>query len=243
MSNERLKENPVKLLKKYFSKNYIKNIYSFKDIPHCLIDAKVYSIIIPFIVLNDNIYILIEKRSAFVKQPFELSFPGGQKEEHEYSALVAALRECEEEIGLARQSFSKIKFCGFFANLKTVIYVFSAMVKAKICKKIEKQLKFNLNEERKVIFQNENEVERVILFPFEILTFSPKEFNIEYKGYFEKLPESENLKNIINKSYLKDGFYLPYKRPIRYWEYEGEILWGYSADIIDIVIKRIINSS
>ncbi|MFN6991089.1 MAG: NUDIX domain-containing protein [Fervidobacterium sp.] len=242
MYNERLKENLKKLVKKYFSKDYIKNIDSFKDTPHCLVDAKVYSIIIPFIIVNDDIYILLEKRSAFVKQPFELSFPGGQKEEHEDSSLISALRECEEEIGLARQSFSKIKFCGFFANLKTVIYVFSAMVKPEICRKIEKQLKFNSNEKSKVIFQNENEVEKIILFPFEILTFPPKEFNIEYKGHINNLPDNINFKNIIIKNYLNEGFYLPYIRKISYWEYEDEILWGYSADIIHMVTKQIINS-
>lgn len=242
----------------YFKKDNIKIINYFITPSHCISDAKVYSIIIPFCIIDNLPYILIEKRSAFVKQPFELSFPGGQKEEHEKSAIIAALRECEEEIGLNGKSFSKIKFCGIFANLKTVIYVFSGLVKTKISEKIKLQLLYkglesesiqnanqNLNKNTIKINSyplkiNKNEVEKVILFPFEILTKHPKIFEIEYKGHIEKLPENENLKNIINKSYLKDGFYLPYKRTIRYWDYEDEVLWGYSADIVSFVIKQIV---
>lgn len=208
---------------KYFNKDNIKNINSFTTPPYCIPDAKVYSIVIPFCIIDNNPYILIEKRSVFVKQPNELSFPGGQKEEHEKSALAAALRECEEEIGLSAKSFLRIKFCGIFANLKTVIYVFSGLVKPKFSLKI-----------------NKNEVEKVILFPFDILAKPPKIFDIEYKGHIEKLPENENLKDIITKSYLKDGFYLPYTRNLRYWEYEGEVLWGYSADIVSRVVKQIL---
>lgn len=238
---------------KYFNKDKIKNINYFTTPSYCIPDAKVYSIIIPFCIIDDFPYILIEKRSAFVKQPNELSFPGGQKEEHEKSALAAALRECEEEIGLDFKSFSKIKFSGIFANLKTVIYVFSGLIKPKISEKIKSQLLFesgeyppaknneqNSNKNINPLKINENEVERVILFPFDILTKPPKIFEIEYKGHIEKLPENENLKNIIAKNYLKDGFYLPYKRTLRYWKYENEVLWGYSADIMCSVIKKII---
>lgn len=237
---------------KYFNKDIIKNINSFTTPSYCIPDAKVYSIIIPFCLIDNNPYILIEKRSAFVKQPYELSFPGGQKEEHEKSALIAALREFEEEIGLNVKSFSKIKFSGIFANLKTVIYVFSGLIKPKISEKIKSQLLFksgdpvltknnkqNSNLNITALKINKNEVEKVILFPFDILTKPPKIFEIEYKGHIEKLPENENLKNIITKSYLKDGFYLPYTRTLRYWEYKGEVLWGYSADIVGKMVKEI----
>lgn len=238
---------------KYFNKDKIKNINSFTTLPYCIPDAKVYSIIIPFCIIDSLPYILIEKRSVFVKQPNELSFPGGQKEEHEKSALIAALRECEEEIGLNFKSFLRIKFCGIFANLKTVIYVFSGLIKPQISEKIKLQLLFksceavltknykqNSNLNITALKINKNEVEKVILFPFDILTKPPKIFDIEYNGHIEKLPENEYLKNIITKSYLKDGFYLPYTRTLRYWEYDGEVLWGYSADIMSSVVKKII---
>lgn len=237
----------------YFNKDIIKNINSFTTPAYCIPDAKVYSIIIPFCIIDNLPFVLVEKRSAFVKQPFELSFPGGQKEEHEKSALIAALRECEEEIGLNAKSFLKIKYCGIFANLKTVIYVFSGLIKQKISEKIKSQILFkscetiltknkkqNSNPKITALKINKNEVEKVILFPFDIITKPPKIFDIEYKGYIENLPKNENLKNIINKSYLKEGFYLPYTRTIRYWEYDSEVLWGYSADIVSCVVRQII---
>ncbi len=245
------------------SKNKLNNSLKLKCIKkfdHCLVDANVYSVIIPFCIIDDNVFILIEKRSAYVKQPLELSFPGGKKEDHENSMLDVALRECEEEIGLNSKAFSKIRFCGLFANLKTVIYVFAGLIKTQVSKKIKVQLindpqndlSKSLNDKKILSYSNpienllkinKKEVEKVILFPFELFLQKPYIFEINYKGHIQNLPEDENLKKIIENNYLKDGFYLPYTRTIRYWKYENEVLWGYSADIISSVVMKIIGKT
>ncbi len=220
---------------RFFQSNNIKNINSFNNPYHCLCDAKVNAIIIPFCKINDSFYILVEKRSAFVKQPYDLSFPGGRKEDGEKSILLTALRECEEEIGLSKDIFSIIKYCGIFANLQTVIYVFVAMIKEKYSNHFQKA-QFDYEKLFKI---NKKEVEKVIFFPFEKLIKEPQILTIRYKGEIEGYIENNELKSIISRYYIKDGYYLPYQRIIRYWEYNKNILWGYSADIMYCVIKNI----
>lgn len=258
-------------LKNYFNINNFFNRNTFDNFYHCIPDASLYAIIIPFCLIEGKTFVLIEKRSANIKQPFELSFPGGKKEDHENSMLDVALRECEEEIGLKAKSFSKLKFCGIFANLKTVIYVFTGLINPELKKSDGRNYFLNKNSMNKnslnkdilnkeslnkdsfrEIFRNDDkykkikttikinrqEVEKVIFFPFEIILSQPYTFDINYKGHIENLPQNEALKNIIEKNYLKDGYYLPYSRKIRYWVYDNEVLWGYSADIIYSIIKE-----
>lgn len=229
------KNEVVKLIYKFFQNNNIRNINSFVNPQHCLYDAKIYAILIPFCRVKDSIYVLIEKRSAHVKQPHELSFPGGRKEDGENSSLLTALRECEEEIGLKKENFQKIKYCGIFANLQTIIYVFAGIIKEKLSNRFF-QLQFDYE---KLFTINKNEVEKVIFFPFEKLMNEPEILPIKYKGELENPIQNEELKSIIQNYYIKDNYYLPYQRLIRYWEEDKNILWGYSADIMYDLVKKI----
>jgi len=56
------------------------------------------------------------------------------------------------------------------------------------------------------------------------------------------MPECEKLQSILTKNYIENGYYRPYERVIYYWEYEGEVLWGYSAEIMRSVIGKVLNS-
>ncbi|GEM_PF-526665 len=226
------------LLKKFFKKDRINikkiNFFTeFKSPKICIYNAKLNAVIIPFLIVKNTPFVIVEKRSAYVKQPLELSFPGGRKEDDEKSALHTALREIEEEIGLGLSSFSRLKFCGVFANNKTVIYVFSALIKSSLIKK------YDIKIELKNLNINKDEVEKVIFFPVAKLLSKPKEFEIVYNGKIDKMPESEKLRQIIQNGYIENGYYKPYNRIIHYWEYDNEILWGYSAEIMMQLIKDI----
>ena len=54
------------------------------------------------------------------------------------------------------------------------------------------------------------------------------------------MPECEKLQYILTKNYIENGDYRPYERVIYYWEYEGEILWGYSAEIMRSVMGKVL---
>ena len=63
-------------------------------------EAKRYSVIIPLVKIDDELYILFEVRSKKLKsQPGDVCFPGGKIESYE-SPKEAALRETMEELNL-----------------------------------------------------------------------------------------------------------------------------------------------
>lgn len=62
------------------------------------------AVLVPIIEHPDELSILLTQRAAHLKNhPGQISFPGGRIEPGDAGALAAALRETEEEIGLARE--------------------------------------------------------------------------------------------------------------------------------------------
>jgi 8-oxo-dGTP pyrophosphatase MutT (NUDIX family) len=69
-------------------------------------DARVMlaAVLIPLIPRDDDIHVLLTQRSAHLKDhPSQISFPGGRVEGGDQDRVATALREAEEEIGLARE--------------------------------------------------------------------------------------------------------------------------------------------
>jgi 8-oxo-dGTP pyrophosphatase MutT (NUDIX family) len=62
------------------------------------------SVLIPLVLRATGLTILLTQRTAHLTDhPGQISFPGGRAEPFDASAIDTALRESEEEIGLARQ--------------------------------------------------------------------------------------------------------------------------------------------
>ena len=69
------------------------------------VDAKVMlaAVLIPLIPRDDDIHVLLTQRAPHLKDhPSQISFPGGRVEGGDQDRIETALREAEEEIGLAR---------------------------------------------------------------------------------------------------------------------------------------------
>jgi 8-oxo-dGTP pyrophosphatase MutT (NUDIX family) len=61
------------------------------------------SVLIPLVVRADGLHVLLTQRTAHLTDHGgQISFPGGRAEPHDADAVATALRESEEEIGLAR---------------------------------------------------------------------------------------------------------------------------------------------
>jgi 8-oxo-dGTP pyrophosphatase MutT (NUDIX family) len=62
------------------------------------------AVLVPIVDRHEGLTVLFTQRAADLKHhPGQISFPGGRLEPHDVDALAAALRETEEEIGLARR--------------------------------------------------------------------------------------------------------------------------------------------
>jgi 8-oxo-dGTP pyrophosphatase MutT (NUDIX family) len=62
------------------------------------------AVLVPLIPRDDEVHVLLTQRTAHLKDhPSQISFPGGRVEGGDASRIETALREAEEEIGLARE--------------------------------------------------------------------------------------------------------------------------------------------
>lgn len=60
------------------------------------------AVLVPVLERDTGLHLVLTKRSAALKyHPGQISFPGGKVESSDISPMAAALREAEEEIGLA----------------------------------------------------------------------------------------------------------------------------------------------
>ena len=62
------------------------------------------AVLVPLIPRADGLHVLLTQRTAHLKDhPSQISFPGGRVEGDDPDRIGTALREAEEEIGLARE--------------------------------------------------------------------------------------------------------------------------------------------
>ncbi len=62
------------------------------------------AVLVPLIPRHDEVHVLLTQRTAHLKDhPSQISFPGGRVEGADENRVETALREAEEEIGLARE--------------------------------------------------------------------------------------------------------------------------------------------
>lgn len=173
---------------------------------------------------NEEKYFLFEKRASNVKQGGDISFPGGKIEDNETS-LEAALRECEEEIGI-----KKIDVIG---KVGTLVIPSGILVEAFLGTINEEELN-NLK-------LNKNEVEESFLVPVEFFkTNKPRieKLEVETKPYYYE--------NGIKYSFpavelnLPKMYHSPWKsspREVFLYIYENRVIWGLTAEIIKETIK------
>ncbi|OYV02500.1 MAG: CoA pyrophosphatase [Burkholderiales bacterium PBB5] len=62
------------------------------------------SVLVPLVQRDGGLRVLLTRRTDHLRDHAgQISFPGGRAEEHDADAVATALRETEEEVGLARQ--------------------------------------------------------------------------------------------------------------------------------------------
>lgn len=203
--------------------NKIKAKINNREIKH-LDNESEYSVILPLIEADDEMFILFEKRAYNLKtQPGEISFPGGKIEDDETN-LDAAIRETCEELNINNKDVNVIgKLDYIITPYNIIIYPFVAKLKINnIC-----DINFN-----------KDEVDDIFIAPLEFfIKDKPITKNIEIKTNIKKdfpfhlIPNGEDYK-------WRRGSY-----PVYFYTYKDKIIWGLTARIIKNFIDIINDNS
>lgn len=177
--------------------------------------------------VKEKDYFILQKRAKDINQGGEISFPGGRVEKRDRNYLETAQRETEEEMNISRE---QVKVLG---KLGTMVSPVGIIIEAFVG-----HIELSSFEE---IHPNISEVEKVIYFPIEeareqkprleMLTVETHPY-YEKDGVIYKFPAEEmNLPEKYHRSWKSPG------RKIYIYSFEGEIVWGITADIIYEMIK------
>lgn len=172
-----------------------------------------FSVLIPLVRIDDSIEVLFEKRSSKIKrQPGEICFPGGMKENGE-SDRDCAIRETSEELGI---EYRHIHMGPKVGTLNTyggyIIQVYSGEIACDVLKNAS---------------PSEIEVEELFTVPLDFfLNESPQ----VYKAVVSSEVEDGFPYDVIG---FPDGY--PWKKTetdIPVYVYENHVIWGITGRII-----------
>ncbi len=133
-------------------------------------DEYLTSVVLLLLIPIDNeFYILFEKRAASIRQGGEISLPGGRANDHDASLQEAALRETTEEVGIPS---SRVRIIGrlnsILAPMGALVHVFVGISDVK-----EADIHSNLEE-----------VEKAFLTPVSFFQENPPEmYNVIHRVY------------------------------------------------------------
>lgn len=180
------------------------------------------AVLIGIINLEGKEHIVFEKRALKIRQGGEISFPGGKFEEKDGNSKETAIRETVEELGVKREKIDIIGKYGTLINASGMLLdVYVGYIN------IEKIEEFNFNKE---------EVEKLVVVPMEFFKYNkPKIEKIGVKNIPEFSPKDYNLPERYYRSWSGNS------REVYFYNYQEEIIWGMTAEIIFDFIEELYN--
>lgn len=191
-------------------------------------NSKIASILIPLIEINNNIFIVLEKRAKNISQEDEICFPGGRFDKNlDIDFSYTALRETSEELGININKISIISELNIlYTPLNSTIYSYFGYLK--------------INNITELNF-NKSEVQKLILIPLDqLILLKNKVFFIEQKN--ELFKKNSNILTFptkklgLPKKYHDSWYNSP--REIYVYYYKTEVIWGITALILNDFIEK-----
>ena len=180
-----------------------------------------YSVLMPLVERDGKICFLFEVRSQDIAQPGDVCFPGGRIEEGE-TATEAAIRETEEEMGLKRED---IDVFGRFDSMLEVGRIVMHTVVARI------------DESALGSMSPDSEVREWFTVPLD--------FFAQNKPDYHPIPIIQSTENFPFEKHGIDPDYRWRKAysDTFFWHYEGHLIWGLTAGIVEWFMEKIMNVS
>jgi len=190
------------------------------------------AVIIPFILIDGEYYLLFEKRAANIRQGGEICFPGGEYDPKlDKNFTETAVRETIEELGI---TIDKIKVLGI---LDTLIGPMGVTVDS--CVGI---LDINSIDELDI---DKSEVESVFLVPVSWFENNqPEEYFVQLVVHPHYTDEKGDTVHLLPSKELElpERYNQPWragKRKIYVYKLEVGVLWGLTAALVREIIDRI----
>jgi coenzyme A diphosphatase NUDT7 len=189
------------------------------------------AVLIPIINQQGKEFILFEKRSASVRQPGEISFPGGHIDPKlDVNSISAALRETSVELGLTTEQINVL------GRLGTLVTPMGVIVEAFIG-----SLNISNLEQLKI---DNREVERIFLISLDyFINNDPDEYNTRLELHPYSLDEKGDKRELLP---VKDlGLPKRYansfngKHRVLVYRTNKEIIWGITAELIFELSKKL----
>jgi 8-oxo-dGTP pyrophosphatase MutT (NUDIX family) len=191
------------------------------------------AVLLPLIKLGKDIHILFQKRHENIRQGGEVSFPGGGIDfKKDKTALDAALRESEEELGIPKKNINII------GALDTIVSPVGGIVEC-----FAGILKIGSLEELKI---NIDEVEKVFTIPLSyFIKNKPDEYKVELKVFPYSVDENGNKTTLlpVKEIGLQDIYSKPWggkQYSVHVYNTKPEIVWGITARFILDLTRRLI---
>ncbi|WP_164124863.1 CoA pyrophosphatase [Sharpea azabuensis] len=173
------------------------------------------SILIPLIEEKGETYILYEVRSRHITQPLEVCFPGGRLEKHEKRKKAALRETCEELLVNEKQVEIISALDGHMSVNGRAIWPFIGI----------------LHDYHNTY--SRDEVDHVFKVPLSyFLTHEPEVHKMVYKPFLEDNFPYELVGG-------KDYPFMTMKRDLLFYQYDGEVIWGITAEITYKFIQKI----
>lgn len=188
------------------------------------------AVLIPFVKHQEAWYVLLQKRAKDIRQGGEICFPGGGHEKQDSSFMETAIRETIEEIGITRQQIQ------VFGKLDTYIGRSGVIIEPFIA-----QLTI---DDLHALEPDHREVEKLLLVPLiHFMNHEPQLYHIQVEQASYIIDEDGQHKTLLPVKELGlpnryAGTWGTSLHEIYVYDYQGELIWGITADILYDVVKK-----
>ena len=183
-----------------------------------------FSVLLPLIEIDGEINLIYEVRSKSIRQPGEISFPGGKIEPGE-NPEYAAVRETCEELGIERENIEVITEMDYAVTSKSGSFVYTYLGNIK---------DIEINE----IKYNRDEVAEIFQVPLSY--FMENEPEKYFMNYYPKA-DNDFPYHMLNGGEKYNWESLKY--PVYFYKYKDYIIWGLTAKITYSFVRKLMENN
>ncbi|HAS79493.1 MAG TPA: CoA pyrophosphatase [Fusobacteriaceae bacterium] len=187
------------------------------------------AVLASIIEIDGKLNFVLEKRSRNISQGGEISFPGGGWEDTDKNFEETAIRETVEELGILSKNID------ILGKLGTLIIPAGVLVEVYVGEILCMIEDFNINLD---------EVEEILVIPVDYFKENPPKLaKITVQMYPHYKLEGKKIEFPAKHYNLPEKYHKPWNgrdREVYLYEYNGETIWGITADIIYEIINKII---